>query len=41
GIVIGIRDQLQVPVKFVGLGETPQDIEPFDPVAFMDALFAA
>lgn len=40
GIVIGIRDQLQVPVKFVGLGETPEDIEPFDPAAFMEALFA-
>jgi fused signal recognition particle receptor len=41
GIVIGIRDQLNVPVKFVGLGETPDDIEPFDPAQFMEALFAA
>jgi fused signal recognition particle receptor len=40
GIVIGIRDQLNVPVKFVGLGETPADIEPFDPVQFMHAMFA-
>jgi len=40
GIVVGIRDQLNVPVKFVGLGETPADIEPFDPVAFIDAMFA-
>ncbi len=40
GIVIGIRDELKVPVKFVGLGETPEDIEPFDPSAFMEALFA-
>lgn len=40
GIVVGIRDQLDVPVKFVGLGETPQDIEPFDPATFMDAMFA-
>ncbi len=39
GIVIGIRDQLDVPVKFVGLGETIEDIEPFDPASFMDALF--
>jgi fused signal recognition particle receptor len=39
GIVIGIRDQLDVPVKFVGLGETPADIEPFDPAQFMEALF--
>jgi len=40
GIVVGIRDQLNVPVKFVGLGETPADIEPFDPVTFMSAMFA-
>lgn len=40
GIVVGIRDQLNVPVKFVGLGETPDDIEPFDPKVFVEALFA-
>lgn len=40
GIVIGIRDQLQVPVKFVGLGETVDDIEPFDPESFVEALFS-
>lgn len=41
GIVVGIRDMLNVPVKFVGLGETPADIEPFDPAVFAEALFAA
>jgi fused signal recognition particle receptor len=40
GVVISIRDQLGVPVKFVGLGETPDDIEPFDPAAFIDAMLA-
>jgi len=40
GIVIGIHDQVRVPVKFVGLGETPDDIEPFDPDTFVEALFA-
>ncbi len=40
GIVVGIRDQLNVPVKFVGLGETPDDIEPFDPATFIEAMFA-
>lgn len=40
GIIVGIRDQLDIPVKFVGLGETPDDIQPFDPEAFVDALFA-
>jgi fused signal recognition particle receptor len=38
GIVVGIRDQLNVPVKFVGLGETLEDIEPFDPKQFVEAL---
>ena len=40
GIVIGIRDQINIPVKFVGLGETPDDIEPFDPGTFVEALFS-
>jgi len=40
GAIVGIRDQLNVPVKFVGLGETPQDIEPFDPNLFVEALFS-
>ena len=40
GIVVGIRDQLNVPVKFVGLGETPKDIETFDPATFIEAMFA-
>ena len=39
GVIFAIRDQLSIPVKFVGLGETPQDIETFDPVRFIDALF--
>ncbi|MGA2232624.1 MAG: signal recognition particle-docking protein FtsY [Tepidisphaeraceae bacterium] len=39
GAVLAIRDQLNIPVKFVGLGETPQDIETFDPKRFVDALF--
>ena len=40
GIIVGIRDELHVPVKFVGLGETIGDIEPFDPEIFVEALFA-
>jgi fused signal recognition particle receptor len=39
GAVLAIRDQLKLPVKFVGLGETPEDIETFDPQRFVDALF--
>ncbi|MFN4241716.1 MAG: signal recognition particle-docking protein FtsY [Tepidisphaerales bacterium] len=39
GVVLQIRDTLRIPVKFVGLGETPDDIETFDPERFVDALF--
>jgi fused signal recognition particle receptor len=39
GIVIAIKDQLNIPVKFIGLGEQPDDIAEFDPATFVDALF--
>lgn len=39
GVILAIRDQLSIPVKFIGLGETPQDIETFDPERFVKALF--
>jgi len=39
GVVMAIKEQLNIPVKFIGLGETPQDIETFDPRRFVDALF--
>ncbi|MBO1756157.1 signal recognition particle-docking protein FtsY [Allobranchiibius sp. CTAmp26] len=38
GIVVLIQRQLGVPVKLVGLGEGPDDLAPFDPVAFVDAI---
>lgn len=41
GIVIAIRESTSIPVKFIGTGETPTDVEPFNPEAFVDALFAA
>jgi fused signal recognition particle receptor len=40
GIVIAIKDMLDIPVKFVGLGEKPEDIAEFDPDEFVEALFA-
>ena len=40
GIVIAIKDVTNIPVKFIGVGETPEDIEAFDPAAFVDALFS-
>ena len=39
GVVMAIKEQLNIPVKFIGLGETPQDIETFDPQRFVNALF--
>ncbi|HUV40930.1 MAG TPA: signal recognition particle-docking protein FtsY [Sedimentisphaerales bacterium] len=39
GIVIAIKDQLDIPVKFVGLGEKPEDIAEFAPDTFVEALF--
>ncbi len=39
GIVIAIKDQLDIPVKFVGLGEKPEDISEFEPETFVEALF--
>jgi fused signal recognition particle receptor len=39
GVVLAIRDQLKLPVKFIGLGETIEDAETFDPERFVTALF--
>ena len=39
GIVVAIQQELGLPVKLVGLGEGPDDLVDFDPVAFVDALF--
>ena len=38
GIVIAVEKELGVPVKFVGLGERMEDLEVFDPDAFVDAM---
>ena len=38
GIVVAIRNQVNIPVKFVGLGENVDDIEPFEPETFVEAL---
>ncbi len=40
GITIAIADQLKIPVRYVGLGEKPDDFQPFDPIQFTQALFA-
>jgi fused signal recognition particle receptor len=38
GIVVAVQHELGVPVKLVGLGEGPDDLAPFEPPAFVDAL---
>ena len=40
GIVVAVQRDLGVPVKLVGLGEGPDDLAPFDPAAFVDAILA-
>jgi fused signal recognition particle receptor len=40
GVVIGISDQFKVPVKYVGVGEKMEHLQPFDRVAFVEALFS-
>jgi fused signal recognition particle receptor len=39
GIVVAIHDVLGIPVKLVGVGETPDDVEVFDPDVFIDEMF--
>ena len=40
GIVVAVQRELGVPVKFVGIGEGADDLAPFDPFAFVDALLS-
>ena len=39
GIVVGMRDQIDLPVKFIGIGEKAEDLEPFEADSFVEALF--
>lgn len=39
GVVIGISDQMKIPVKYIGVGEQMQDLQPFNKKAFVDSLF--
>jgi fused signal recognition particle receptor len=41
GMVVAIQRELGLPVKFIGLGEKPDDLQPFDAKQFAQALFAA
>ncbi|RZM30470.1 MAG: signal recognition particle-docking protein FtsY, partial [Pedobacter sp.] len=39
GVVIGISDQFKIPVKYIGVGESMNDLQLFDKKAFVDSLF--
>ena len=39
GVVIGISDQMNIPVKYIGVGEKIEDLQLFDKKAFVDSLF--
>jgi fused signal recognition particle receptor len=40
GMVVAIQKELALPVKFIGVGEQPDDLQPFDPRQFAEALFS-
>ena len=39
GVVIGVSDQFKIPVRYVGLGEGIDDLQPFNKKEFVDSLF--
>jgi fused signal recognition particle receptor len=39
GVIIGIYEELGVPVQFIGVGEDVEDLQPFEPESFVEALF--
>ena len=41
GVVIGIKEELKVPIKYIGVGEQIDDLRPFDAREFADALFGS
>jgi len=41
GILLAIANQLQVPVRFIGIGEAAEDMQPFSAEQFVDALLAS
>lgn len=40
GVIISIQEELGVPVRYIGVGEEVEDLQPFEPAAFVEALFA-
>jgi fused signal recognition particle receptor len=40
GIAITVSDEFDLPIKFIGVGEKMDDLEPFDPARFADSIFS-
>ncbi len=40
GVVVGIQEELKIPVEYIGIGEGIEDLHPFDPAGFVRAIFA-
>ncbi|MGZ4133088.1 MAG: signal recognition particle-docking protein FtsY [Actinomycetota bacterium] len=40
GVVLAVREELGVPIRYVGVGERPEDLHPFEPGAFADRLLS-
>lgn len=40
GVVLGISDEMQVPIRYIGIGEQIDDLRPFSPQAFVSALYS-
>ena len=40
GVAVAIRQQVGLPVRYIGLGETENDLAPFDPDSYVEALFS-
>ena len=41
GVLVGLADEFRIPVRYVGVGEAPEDLRDFDAEEFVDALFGA
>ena len=39
GVIIGIQEELGIPVQYIGVGEDVEDLQPFDPALFVQSLF--
>lgn len=39
GVVIAIKEELGIPIKYIGVGEQIDDLQPFDAAGFVEALF--